>query len=326
MAESPLPTPAPGSPDEPQADPISQQACAWFALIFEGSASQAQREQWLEWMLADPRHAKAYLELEDLWALAAELPAVQAPRTVPARGVSRRRFVQLAMAACTAAVATGSATLWLKGNGLSFADLQTGVGQTRTERLPDGSVIELAGNTALDLDFSATTRRLRMLRGEAYFSVAADTRPLRIDTEAGTVVSQQGVFCLSCDGSRADLAVSERSAGVQVPGQEVQLGQGEALTFSTAGLGPVQRAELDQVMAWRNGSLVFFNTPLAQVVKQLQRWREGRIFIADAQLAARPVSLILNRHRPEQMLDVLARTLPIRLHRYTDLVTIIRPA
>lgn len=326
MAEPPFPTPAPASRDEPQADPISQQACAWFALIFEGSASQAEHEQWLEWMLADPRHAKAYLELEALWALAAELPAVQAPPAPKARGVSRRRFMQLAMAACTAAVATGSATLWLKGDGLSFADLHTRVGETRTERLPDGSVIELAGNTALDLDFSGTTRRLRMLRGQAYFKVAADTRPLRIDTEAGTVVSHQGAFCLSCDAGSADLAVSEYNAGVQIPGQQAQLGQGEAVTFGAAGLGPVQRAELDQVLAWRNGSLVFFDTPLAKVVNHLQRWREGRIFIADERLAARPVSLILNRQHPEQMLDVLARTLPIRLSRYTDLVTIIRPA
>ncbi|MCS5516754.1 FecR domain-containing protein [Pseudomonas qingdaonensis] len=195
---------------------MSQQACAWFALIFEGSASQAEHEQWLEWMLADPRHAKAYLELEALWALAAELPAVQAPpapRPAASRGGAscnwpwRRAPPQWPPARPRCGSRATACRL----------PTCTRVGETRTERLPDGSVIELAGNTALDLDFSGTTRRLRMLRGQAYFKVAADTRPLRIDTEAGTVVSHHGAFCLSCDAGSADLAVSEHNAGVQIP-------------------------------------------------------------------------------------------------------------
>ncbi|MBV6287733.1 FecR family protein [Pseudomonas aegrilactucae] len=326
MAEPPYSSNAPGPTPDPSADIVTQQACAWFALIFEGSASETQREQWRQWMQADPRHAKAYAELEELWMLSAALPALQPAQPASAGGVSRRRFVQLGMAACTAAVATGAATLWLKGESLSFSDLHTRVGETRTERLADGSVIELAGNTAIDVDFSGTRRRLRMRRGEAYFSVAADTRPLRIDTDAGTVISQHGAFCLSCNASSVELAVSARTARVEIPGQQAELNAAEALTFTRTRLGPIQHAELDQVMAWRSGSLVFFNTPLAKVVQHLQRWREGRIFIADERLAARPVSVILNRHRPEQMLDVLARTLPIQVNRYTDLLAIIRPA
>ncbi|NER60205.1 DUF4880 domain-containing protein [Pseudomonas sp. MAFF212428] len=326
MAEPPFPPEPPGTARDRAADVVTQQACAWFALIFEGSASEAQREQWRQWMQADPQHAKAYAELEDIWILSAALPAVKAPAPAPARGVSRRRFVQLGMAACSAALATGCATLWFKGENLSFADLHTAVGETRTERLADGSVIELAGNTALDLDFSGATRRLRLLRGEVYCSVAADARPLRIDTDAGAVISEQGAFCLSCEGSSADLAVSARTARVEIPGQRAALSAGEGLTFTRTALGPIQQAELDQLMAWRSGSLVFFNTPLAKVVQHVQRWREGRIFIADERLATRPVSVIFNRHRPEQMLDVLARTLPIQVNRYTDLLTIIRTA
>lgn len=80
------------------------------------------------------------------------------------------------------------------------------------------------------------------------------------------------------------------------------------------------------MLAWRNGRLVFFNEPLLTVVDALQRWRKGRIFIMDKQLAARRVSLILNLDHPDQMLDVLSRALAVRTTRYTDLVTLIYPA
>jgi len=80
------------------------------------------------------------------------------------------------------------------------------------------------------------------------------------------------------------------------------------------------------LLAWRSGRLVFFNEPLQAVVEELQRWREGRIFIMDKQLAARRVSLILNLEQPEQMLDVMSRALAVRTAQYTDLVTLLYPA
>jgi transmembrane sensor len=71
---------------------------------------------------------------------------------------------------------------------------------------------------------------------------------------------------------------------------------------------------------------VFFDKPLLTVIDELQRWREGRIFIMDKQLAMRRVSLILNLNKPEQMLDAITKALAVRVDRYTDLITLIYPA
>lgn len=305
-------------------DDISHQASEWFALIQGGAPTPAEREQLAAWLDADPRHAQAFAELERLWAASATLLAQPSPVVVHAPAWSRRRFVGLGIAACTAALATSATTLWLKGAGSPFADVRTAVGERRTLRLPDGSSVELAGNTALNLDFSATRRSVELLRGEAFFNVVPDASgELSINTEAGRVLAREGEFCLSCDGATALLTVSRQSVQVITPNQQTELGEGLSLRFSATQTGAIQRAELEQVLAWRNGRLVFFDTPLLTVVNELQRWREGKIFIPDQKLAARRVSLILNLNRPEQMLDVLSKALAVRMTQYTDLVTLI---
>lgn len=307
-------------------DDVSHQASAWFALIQGGEPSEAERAQLAAWIAADPAHAQAYAELESLWAASARLLAPRKPPAVHTQ-MSRRRFVGLGVAASAAAVTAGATTFWLKGMSSPFADVRTAVGERRTVNLPDGSTLELAGNTALNVDFSANKRALQLLQGEAFFNVSPDdARELTVSTEAGRIATREGEFCLSCEGATAMLAVSRKTVRVITASQQTDVEEGLSLHFSANQSGAIQHADLDQLLAWRNGRLVFFDTPLIMVVAELQRWREGKIFIPDKQLAARRVSLILNLNRPEQMLDVLSKALSVRTARYTDLVTLLYPA
>lgn len=313
-------------PTAPRPDDASHRASEWFALIQGGAPTQAECDELAHWLAADPRNAQAYAHLEQLWAATALL-ATPKPAVVQAPPLSRRRFVGLGLAASVAVVATSATTLWLKGVSSPFADVRTAVGERRTVQLPDGSTVELAGNSALNLGFSATQRSVELLQGEAFFQVARNpASDFAVQTQAGRVLAGEGEFCLACDGPAAQLSVSRHTVRVITPNQQTDLGEGLSLRFSTTHTGAIQRAELEQVLAWRSGRLVFFDTPLIDVVNQLQRWREGKIFIPDEQLAARRVSLILNLNRPDQMLDVLSKALAVRMTRYTDLVTLIQPA
>lgn len=316
--EPPRLVPPPARPDD-----ASHRASEWFALVQGGTPTPTERDALARWLAADPRNAQAYAQLEQLWAATALL----APPVAQPMQVSRRRFVGLAVAASVAVVATSASTLWLKGIGSPFADVRTAVGERRTVQLPDGSSVELAGNTALNLSFSASQRAVELLQGEAFFKVVPNTAAeFAVQTQAGRVLAGEAEFCLACEASAAQLSVSRHTVRVITPNQQTDLGEGLSLHFSATHTGPIQRAELEQVLAWRSGRLVFFDTPLLTVVNQLQRWREGKIFIPDQQLAARRVSVILNLNRPDQMLDVLSKALAVRMTRYTDLVTLIQPA
>ena len=308
----------------PPDDAISHQASRWFALSQGGSPTQAERAALAAWLAADPRHRAAYGELEQLWAITAQLHPAQ-PAAAPA--LSRRRFVGLGIAASVVAVTAGTSALWLSGTRLAMADIRTAVGERRTATLADGSTVDMAGNTALNVDFAAGRRSVELLQGEAYFNVVPSTGgEFEVTTPYGQITAAEGEFCLSCERASVLLAVSRKTASVVAANQHLDLGEGLSLRFSQGHAGPIQHAELEQILAWRSGRLVFFDTPLRTVTEQLQRWRPGRIFVMDEQLAARRVSLILNLERPDQLIDALTSALSVRARHYTDLVTLIYPA
>ena len=239
--------------DHTAADDISHQANAWFALFHGGAPTPEQRAAWSAWMAADVRHAQAYAELENLWAASALLlqPSPAAAPVAPAR-LSRRRFVGLGLAASAAAVTAGAGTLWLNGVDSPFADLRTAVGERRIAYLPDGSTVEMAGHTAMNLDFSATRRAVELLHGQAFFRVRPSAAgEFSINTQAGRLHTREGEFCVSCENDAGLVAVSQGRVQVLTAGQQTELEEGLSLSFSARATGDIQRAELAQMLAWR---------------------------------------------------------------------------
>ncbi|MFW1549831.1 FecR domain-containing protein, partial [Vibrio parahaemolyticus] len=60
------------------------------------------------------------------------------------------------------------------GSGLReawLADERTGIGETRSFSLPDGTAVDLGAASALAVDYDGETRRVRLLSGEALFTV-----------------------------------------------------------------------------------------------------------------------------------------------------------
>ena len=63
---------------------------------------------------------------------------------------------------------------------------------------------------------------------------------------------------------------------------------------------------------------MFYDTPLADVVDALNRYRDGHIFILDSSLAALRVSGVFSTTDPDAALNIITRTLPVRQSRLTD--------
>ena len=322
----PMPADLPSRPGlSPLPEVITHEASVRFALMQGSNPTRAEREDLAAWLAADPRHAQAYSALQAQWA--ASTPAERHPPPVMPYELSRRCVIGLGIAAGALAATAGASSAWLKGIGLPLGDERSAVGERRLLQLPDGSTAELSADTALDLDFSAGKRAVRLLKGEAFFSVKPNAvTDFSVSTAAGAVISQDAEFCVSFDDGLALVTVTRQHVQVLAASQRTDLEQGLSMDFSAMRAGTIQRAELDRVLAWRSGHLVFVDTPLRTVVQALERWREGKIFLMDSQLSARRVSLQLNLNRPDGLLDALANALPVRIKRYTSLVTLIYPA
>ena len=192
-------------------------AIDWVVRMKEGTLSRKEQAAFEAWLAADPAHAAAY---EDIEQLSADLSDLRLPgRAKPAR-VSRRKL-QLASAA---AIATTTALLALTFGDLSaflLSDYDTGTGETRQLILEDGSHVEINAKSAIALHFTSTQRRLTLLRGEAWFDVTPNpARPFAVEAMGGTVTALGTSFDIARGKRRnaRDRHVASRGGRERRPG------------------------------------------------------------------------------------------------------------
>ena len=326
------------APDHGPRDPeLIEEAMAWFVRINAGTASDAERRAFEDWLHRDPTHPSAYAEAEALWHDLGEIPD---PRkgSDPAAGprkaaISRRRRVGWrsfgALAACLALAFAG---LWISGTlDRLRADHATAVGERRSVTLSDGSVVQLNTDSALAVDLTETARRIALLRGEAFFTVAKD--PKRTFEVVGRGLTSRALgtaFLVRRGGDAETVAVAEGrvrvspSSAPTLPDRGVTLSAGEALRADGAGEITRQAADFATLAAWRDGKLVFADQPLRAVIAELDRYRPGIIVFLDSAVAEARFTGVLSLRDSDQALTAIERTLPVEAQRVTGYLTLLR--
>jgi transmembrane sensor len=78
------------------------------------------------------------------------------------------------------------------------------------------------------------------------------------------------------------------------------------------------------VTAWRRGKLIFDAQPLAAVVKELNLYRSGRIFILNPELSKLKVTGVFDITDMDGALEIMKKTLPIRAINATPYLVLLR--
>jgi transmembrane sensor len=181
--------------------------------------------------------------------------------------------------------------------------------------------------SAIAVDYSRERRRIRLLRGEAVFTVARDAaRPFVVAAASGEAVARGTVFAVRKDDEAATVTVLESHVGVSYPAAgrtAVELSPGEALDYSRRGLGPVRAVDADAATAWRRGKLIFVDRPLGEVIAELNRYHSGRIQIIDGSIGSHPVSGVFDTGNPLQALEVIEQTLGLHSTRLSSLLILL---
>lgn len=320
--------PAPGL-DPP--DAALEQAAEWFALLRSGEAAPADQGRWQRWLAAAAEHREAWRRVEaiglrfgPLQGVADPTPAVEAWRHARRRGGRRSvllGLVSLAGVGGLIALALQDSA-WLQARLARSADHRSALGQVRELRLADGSQAWLATSSALDEEHDAHWRRLRLRAGEVLVRSAADPlRPLVVDTPHGRLRALGTRFTVrleaSADGTplRSFVAVYEGAVelrprdadgGLVVPaGRQAYFGGGRL---------PVLEPTDPAGEAWTRGLLIAQRLPLAEVARQLQRYRGGGLAVAP-EVAGLPVFGSYPLTEPDRALAMLASVMPIRVRR-----------
>lgn len=303
-------------------DALIDSATRWYVLLRSGQATAGDWQRYEQWRAADPRHDALCRQLE------VRLGVFQVPQAQGVSGkvlqqaleapTSRRQVLHVALAG--AGVAVGAALL-AKPMGLAqlTADIRTGTGERRTVTLADGSELLLNAQSAADVLFDPQQRLVRLREGELLATVASDRiRPFLIQTEQARLRAYGNRFLVRERAGQGQVVAL--NGAVEIDGQHgerLQLAAGHEVHFDRDGFGPVA-ASASGATAWVEGFLQVRDRPLTEVIEALRPYHRG-VLRLDPAVAELRVSGLYRLDNPEQILDTLARTLPIHITRRTGL-------
>ena len=158
-------------------------------------------------------------------------------------------------------------------------------GTTVTRTLPDGSTVELHGDTRLTYPRTLETvsvleaeRRVVRLEGEAYFEVESGPRPFIVQTPSMRVEVMGTAFTVRSRPGEADdahVALAEGRLRVTTRADtsiNIALRPGQAVTVGTDGaLTAVRDTSIERITAWRRGGFAATARPLPVLAQALER-------------------------------------------------------
>ncbi|MDZ5646074.1 FecR family protein [Nitrospirillum sp. BR 11828] len=308
-----------------------EEAARWALRRADAPLTPEEEAAFQAWLAADPDHRDSYRALNATLgdpALAEALAGLGTaphaarrpsrppmPRAIPG---ARRLLPGLALAACAALALV---VVWPNVDRYMATPLryETAAGQGRTVTLPDGTALNLNGDTVVEARLGHGHRWLTLIRGEAFFDVAHDSdRPFEIqagDRAAITVLGTafdidltrdvvelsvyRGRVRLSATGGRRELTAGQRA--------DVHNGQLQAM----ADFNPTAED-------WRQGWLETEGITLGRLAERLSRRSAVPIVLTDSRLAARQISGRFRLDDPARLLGTLGRVHGFTVERDAD--------
>lgn len=292
---------------------IDETASDWIARLDRGPLSEEESQAFEAWLSGDARRRGALLRANAISMMSESARALgpdfeprqfaNAPAGRPPL-LSRRRV--MAMAGVGGIAAASIVALGI--NTPAAGAITTGVGEMRLVKLDDGSTVMLNTQTSVKIRYSNAVRRVELLYGEAYFTVADDRRrPFLVETSGTSVRATQAAFLVRrIEGKPVDILVDRGGATAGIAGTPapipmqahsrllIPLSPATATSPAPAGAAPAPRTVssdlVSRALAWRDGKIAFEGERLDQAAAEFARYSKVRIEIADPDLAREPVT------------------------------------
>jgi transmembrane sensor len=304
-------------------------AIEWFAKQRNGQQSAEDHQQFGAWLNASPAHQQAYQEVAAFWqdpgfhkALSGmPLSADKLIQFPNCRRPYRKPVTIAAMAACIALVAVISQA------NLSClqADYCTATGEIRSIKLADDSTVTLNSQTAVNVNYKDNLRTILLVTGEAYFEVQHNPdKPFVVEGHYSQTRVLGTRFIVREDKLFDTVTVNQGVVEVSQNNQKPRvLHVNDQLIVGEVDASGIQKVSAISAGAWAKGHLVFDNTNLGSVVKEIERYRKGKVIIKNQRLQALKVSGRFDIRDTDKALEALEQTLPIKLYRLTPWLVVI---
>ncbi|HEY0503545.1 MAG TPA: FecR domain-containing protein [Lysobacter sp.] len=303
--------------------PADGQAEAWMARLMAPDCSAADRTAFEDWLAESPANIEAWLEVERVQALGAELSrddflraAARAAHRAPAAPARRAWRVWLPAAAAVLVAAVAAVHWWQTPGEVTVQQYATQLGEQREVTLADGTVMLLDTASQLTARYDDGQRLIELRSGRAQFVVGQDPRrPFLVRAGAGTVRDIGTTFQVSRRDDVVNVGLLEGRVDVSSAADDTRstLAPGEQLTIDASGrIG--ERAPLDVVAArsWPSGDLVFKQRRLDELLAEMNRYSPRQVRLADPSLGALTVSGVFHAGDQEALVAALERGWSLR--------------
>jgi len=296
-----------------------------FNKKLNGEISSSESVQLQQWLDAAPENRTLWQQVKSIWQSTGSLQMSliidhdkawaqiqeRINTTHKVQPLWQRPIIRVAAAALIVALAAFGYFLQTPG-GNSYHTL---AGQTLEVQLPDGSKVWLNENSQLSYanSFNKTQREVQLM-GEGFFEVAKDPqRSFIIRSEQITTTVLGTTFNVRSDNQHNQAEVTVASGRVQVEAgdqESVTLVAGDrALWNEEKGLLQKIIHQDPNFLAWRDKKLVFENTELSQVVKDLEEYFGVTITLNNQDIAQCQLTSTFQEPRLDEVMEVLALTL-----------------
>ena len=332
-------------------DEIKARARDWHTRMNGGEVDEATARAFEGWLHADPAHKKAYHTLEQMWrdldyvALEAGVDVQAALRPEVERQhwswvpewarlpewTRRPALISAGVAAATVAMIFVFTPIMRSGP-TDFAvvpDHETRTAEIRAIRLPDGSVVTLGAKSQIDTAFTAESRQVTLLAGEAFFDVAKDPmRPFYVAVD-DTLIRVVGTkFDVKRAGGDVHVSVlegivdviktdeiPERLSITAPPSRDAKrLTAGQRIIASAEPVLPeIQTVETVTPGGWREGRLAYEDASLREIVADVNRYSDRPIRISESRTGDLRFTLAFRSSEIDVWLEVLEDTQPVEV-------------
>jgi ferric-dicitrate binding protein FerR (iron transport regulator) len=311
-----------GRRNEPQQQ-VVKQAIHWLLRLRNNHGNARLNRQCEQWRAEHHEHELAWQRVQSLQAeLSNNLRAVPGAQVAfntlenSAQGLGRRQALKL----LSGALLMGSAA-WLAKDTAAWqqwsADYATATGERRGFQLPDGTRIELNTASAVDLDYTAQQRLIKLTRGEIIVSCggadegSAFERSLRVQSRHGTYEPQGARFILRQDSNCTRLSVTSGSVAIHSAGSTIEAQAGQSYLIDHHQVRVAPALDMD-AGAWVDGLIVTRNMRLGDFLGEVGRYRQGFLTCA-SDISDLRLSGVFRLEDTDKLLSILPQTLPVQL-------------
>ena len=296
-----------------------EKAAAWYVDLRGTAADDPLRQAHARWLALDPTHRKAWERVERLRQVFDRLPEPVDRDTLQRARASRRQM----LGKLGVLLATGASVslAWHEREGIRAlaASHRSGTGERREIMLADGGRVHMNTATALDVNYDAARRALRLYTGEILVTTARDrlARPFVVLTRHGNLRALGTRFLVRSDTESTLVQVLEHAVEIHPAdgGDVLRVEAGQQVRFTVAG-GDDPRALETRPDAWTSGLLVVDNWRLERLVDELARYHRGYLG-CDPAVAGLMLSGAFQLDDIPGILENLSATLPVRVRQIT---------